>query len=49
MKSAVLGRRVYLIAESDLNDIRLIGPPELGGHGLDAQWNDDLHHALRPS
>jgi maltooligosyltrehalose trehalohydrolase len=46
LKSADLDRRVYLIAESALNDTRLIRPPELGGMGLDAQWNDDLHHAL---
>lgn len=44
---AALGRRVCVIAESDLNDVRLINPPESGGHGLDAQWNDDFHHALR--
>lgn len=42
-----LGRRVYVIAESDLNDVRVIMPPEAGGYGLDAQWNDDFHHALR--
>ncbi|HEY9659506.1 MAG TPA: DUF3459 domain-containing protein, partial [Allocoleopsis sp.] len=36
----------YLIAESDLNDARLIRPVERGGYGLDAQWSDDFHHAL---
>ena len=41
-----LQRRVYLIAESDLDDTRLLRAPELGGYGLDAQWNDDFHHAL---
>lgn len=41
-----LGRPVHLIAESDLNDVRVILPPERGGYGLDAQWNDDFHHAL---
>ena len=41
------GRKIYLIAESDLNDVRLIKPPHAGGFGLDAQWNDDFHHALR--
>jgi len=40
------GRRVYLLAESDRNDVRLIRPPELGGYGLDAHWNEDFHHAL---
>ena len=41
-----LNRRVYLIAESDLNDPRLIRPTQAGGYGLDAQWSDDFHHAL---
>ncbi len=40
------GRRVYLMAESDLNDVRLIRTRELGGCGLDAHWNEDFHHAL---
>jgi malto-oligosyltrehalose trehalohydrolase len=35
-----------LIAESDLNDPRLITPVEADGHGIDAQWSDDFHHAL---
>ncbi|MFZ0611226.1 MAG: malto-oligosyltrehalose trehalohydrolase [Desulfobacterales bacterium] len=42
-----LGRRIYLITESALNDTRVIRPRELGGFGLDAQWNDDFHHSLR--
>ncbi|ALC15344.1 maltooligosyl trehalose hydrolase [Desulfuromonas soudanensis] len=41
-----LGRRVQVIAESSLNDVRTITPVHRGGHGLDAQWNDDFHHAL---
>ena len=40
-------RSVYLVAESALNDTRLTRPTELGGFGLDAQWNDDFHHSLR--
>jgi maltooligosyltrehalose trehalohydrolase len=40
-----LGRHAYLIAESDLNDPRVVRPSELGGHGLDAMWCDDFHHA----
>jgi maltooligosyltrehalose trehalohydrolase len=39
------GSRV-LVAESDLNDPRLVTPREAGGYGADAQWSDDLHHAL---
>lgn len=41
-----LNRRIYVFAESDLNDARLVRPRELGGYGLDALWNDDFHHAL---
>jgi maltooligosyltrehalose trehalohydrolase len=40
------GRPFHLIAESDLNDPRLLRRPERGGHGLAAQWSDDFHHAL---
>ncbi|GAA2552430.1 maltooligosyltrehalose trehalohydrolase [Neomicrococcus aestuarii] len=36
----------FLIAESDLNNDRLIRPSELGGFGLDGQWDDDYHHAI---
>lgn len=39
-------QKFYLIAETDLNDPRLINPPTKGGFGLDAQWNDEFHHAL---
>jgi len=41
-----LGRYIVVIAESDLNDVRVINPPGRGGYGLDAQWNDDFHHCL---
>jgi len=44
--SAHLGRPLTLIAESDLNDPRLILPREAGGYGLHAQWSDDWHHAV---
>lgn len=44
--SAHVGRPLTLIAESDLNNPRLITPREAGGFGLDAQWSDDFHHAL---
>ena len=46
VRSEEINRRVYLIAESALNDNRVIRSPEFGGYGLDAQWNDDFHHAL---
>lgn len=44
--AASLGRDFVLIAESDLNDPRLVTPREANGLGLDAQWSDDFHHAL---
>ena len=41
-----LGRRTLVIAESDLNDPRLLRDKDRGGYGLDAQWSDDFHHAV---
>jgi maltooligosyltrehalose trehalohydrolase len=41
-----LGRPLSLIAESDLNDPRLITPRDKGGYGMTAQWDDDIHHAI---
>ena len=44
--SVELGRYLVVIAESDLNDPRVVRPQELGGYGMDAQWSDDFHHSL---
>jgi maltooligosyltrehalose trehalohydrolase len=44
--AASTGRPAVLIAESDMNNPRLITPREAGGYGLTGQWNDDFHHAL---
>ena len=41
-----LGRKIHLIAESDLNDSRILRDPERGGYGIDAQWSDDFHHSV---
>ncbi|TLV03243.1 malto-oligosyltrehalose trehalohydrolase [Dyadobacter luticola] len=43
------GRQHYLIVEMDLNDTRFINPISAGGYGMDAQWIDEFHHALRVS
>jgi maltooligosyltrehalose trehalohydrolase len=43
---AEVGRNLAVIAESDLNQPQIVTPREAGGIGLDAQWNDDFHHAL---
>jgi maltooligosyltrehalose trehalohydrolase len=42
-RAAQLGRLAWLIAESDLNDVRVTSE---SGYGLDAQWHDEFHHAL---
>ena len=44
--SATLGRRLFLIAESDLNNPCIVTPIEANGYGMDAQWSDDFHHSL---
>jgi maltooligosyltrehalose trehalohydrolase len=41
------GRTHYLMVEQDLNDPRYINPLSKGGYGMDAQWVDEFHHALR--
>jgi len=41
-----VGRPLALIAESWINDPRFVSPPERGGFGLAAHWNDDFHYAL---
>ena len=45
-EAARLNRHIYLMAENDRNDVRLIRSRELGGYGLDVHWNDDFHHAI---
>lgn len=51
--SAELGRPLTLIAESDLNDTGMVTPlgeesgTDLPARGMQAQWADDVHHALR--
>jgi maltooligosyltrehalose trehalohydrolase len=45
-RAAELGRQAVLIAESDLNDSKVVLPRDLNGYGLDAQWADDFCHAL---
>ena len=44
--AAELGRPLPLIAESDLNDPKMITPTNAGGYGMTAQWDDDVHHVL---
>ncbi|WP_035774896.1 malto-oligosyltrehalose trehalohydrolase [Arthrobacter sp. H5] len=44
--SSELGKPLFLIAESDLNNPRLISSRSRGGYGLAGQWSDDFHHAV---
>jgi maltooligosyltrehalose trehalohydrolase len=53
---AAVGRRVreaagkrsaYLVAENEPQQTKMVLPPEKGGHGLDALWNDDFHHSTQ--
>ncbi|MEX2140690.1 MAG: malto-oligosyltrehalose trehalohydrolase [Pirellulales bacterium] len=43
---AHLGRHLVVIAESDLNDPRVVRPWQMGGYDMDAQWSDDIHHSV---
>ena len=43
---ATLGKEFHLIAESDLNDPRIVRSREANGYGMDSQWSDDFHHSL---
>lgn len=40
------GRKLYLTAENDLSDPKVIRSIESGGYGIDGQWNDAFHHCL---
>ncbi len=44
--SSTLGKEFHLVAESDLNDPRVVRSREAHGYGMDSQWSDDFHHAL---
>ena len=45
VRGAAPGRRTIVVAENEPQDARFVRPPEAGGHGLDAMWNDDFHHS----
>ncbi len=46
-QAAHLGRKAWIIAESDLNDVRVLDSHSAGGHALDGQWLDEFHHSVR--
>jgi maltooligosyltrehalose trehalohydrolase len=41
---AARGRATIVVGENEPQDVKLLRPPETGGFGLDALWNDDFHH-----
>ena len=45
-RAAAGGRPILLIAENEPQDTKLMYPVEQAGYGLDAMWNDDLHHSM---
>jgi maltooligosyltrehalose trehalohydrolase len=45
----ITGRQYYLVVELDLNDPKFIDSEAENGFGMDAQWVDEFHHALRVS
>jgi maltooligosyltrehalose trehalohydrolase len=47
--AGLTSRQHHLIVEMDLNDTRYIDPLSKGGYGMDGQWVDEFHHALRVS
>ncbi|WP_439621361.1 malto-oligosyltrehalose trehalohydrolase [Gemmata sp.] len=47
VRAAARGRATFVMAENEPQDATIVRPPGAGGYGLDAVWNDDLHHAAR--
>ena len=47
VRTAARGRRTFVVAENEPQDVRQVLPEASGGYGLDAVWNDDFHHAAR--
>jgi maltooligosyltrehalose trehalohydrolase len=45
VREAAGSRRTYVVGENEPQHVQLLRPPEEGGHGLDALWNDDFHHS----
>lgn len=45
-QAKALNRQIYTMPETSANNARYVRPKELGGHGLDAQWNDEFYHSL---
>jgi maltooligosyltrehalose trehalohydrolase len=46
-RAAAKNRSIILVAENESQDARLARPYDKKGYGLDALWNDDLHHTAK--
>jgi maltooligosyltrehalose trehalohydrolase len=44
VRRAAAGRQIYIVAENEPQDTRIVRPTGAGGYGADALWNDDFHH-----
>jgi maltooligosyltrehalose trehalohydrolase len=47
VREAARGRSTFIMGENEPQEASLVKPPAEGGYGLDALWNDDLHHSAR--
>ena len=43
-RAAAGNRSVFLVAENEPQETKIIRPTSCGGFGVDAIWNDDFHH-----
>jgi maltooligosyltrehalose trehalohydrolase len=48
-RQAGAAKSVYLVNENEPQHTRVVRPPEEGGYGMDALWNDDFHHSAMVS
>lgn len=44
-RAAAGDRKIFIVAENEPQHVRHVMPDEAGGYGMDAVWNDDLHHS----
>ena len=45
VQEAAGDRKTFVVGENEPGHAILVRPPERGGYGLDALWNDDFHHS----
>jgi maltooligosyltrehalose trehalohydrolase len=45
VREAARGRSTIVVAENEPQHVKLVKPPDQGGYGMDALWNDDFHHS----